>query len=444
MRGRNYQCQLPSSLSPDAEKGQENKRPHAEPSRTPFEIMEALSSAEGCVKTVIGYWTYSYCHHKHLRQFHDDPNQQSSVPNEAQAAAAEDKDGATSLKAEETAFVLGVYDAATEPPATEETPLKMWHQERLVPYFAERITGGTLCDLTGKPRETEVRFICNRAAGAGQIVSIEEGPTCMYELVVGSALLCRHSKYRVRSSREVSPINCRAELLPGESPSQGGQGHVKKGPGVTTVPMRDLVSEALIIIDNDQDLTVDNIAKALVEVANSKGLPLDDVLTQPDTAETINVVLRDLLAKRQDQGWQEVSLPPSHEAAMKFLRSNCITLNNPGEFYWQYRLCLGDGTLVQHHTEATDINMGTYSKPTHEAAWSKLSSFARNKINRVTNNVYLFENGDYCETIDDDRRSMLLLVCDKDAASRSVYLALTERNTCEYEVKLTSKSFCKG
>jgi hypothetical protein len=62
----------------------------------------------------------------------------------------------------------------------------MLHDAKMLPYVSQTLVDGTPCDLTGQPRQTEVRAIC----GGGGIRSLAETSTCRYMLLVESANLC--------------------------------------------------------------------------------------------------------------------------------------------------------------------------------------------------------------------------------------------------------------
>lgn len=59
------------------------------------------------------------------------------------------------------------------------------------PYYSEVMTGGDTCDLTGKPRRTEFRFICDPKT-LHSFESISETETCTYLGVIHTSLLCDH------------------------------------------------------------------------------------------------------------------------------------------------------------------------------------------------------------------------------------------------------------
>ena len=64
-----------------------------------------------------------------------------------------------------------------------------------LPYFEVVMDGGTRCDLTGQPRKARVLYIC-QPEGRGEIYEFKESSTCEYEVLVLSALLCKHPSYR--------------------------------------------------------------------------------------------------------------------------------------------------------------------------------------------------------------------------------------------------------
>jgi protein OS-9 len=74
-----------------------------------------------------------------------------------------------------------------------------------VPMFRELYDGGAPCDVTGKPRRTEVRMRC--VTGLAQILSINEPSSCSYVLNVASPQLCRHEAFRPRQE-SLATIYC--------------------------------------------------------------------------------------------------------------------------------------------------------------------------------------------------------------------------------------------
>merc|ERR1719450_1687682 len=57
-------------------------------------------------------------------------------------------------------------------------------------YQPQWYTNGTKCDLTGRPRQTELRFVCSEAAVQDYIGDIFEPQSCEYTIVIHTSRLC--------------------------------------------------------------------------------------------------------------------------------------------------------------------------------------------------------------------------------------------------------------
>ncbi|XP_004488513.1 protein OS-9 homolog [Cicer arietinum] len=141
--------------------------------KTPDELLEVLKGP--CFIRQEGWWSYEFCYQKKLRQLHleDDKVVQE--------------------------FVLGVYDpeatAAINQNLSDISTLKdPRSKDASQRYHAHQYTNGTTCDLTNKPRETEVRFVCSEPRA--MISSITEISTCKYALTVQVPTLCKHPLFQ--------------------------------------------------------------------------------------------------------------------------------------------------------------------------------------------------------------------------------------------------------
>ncbi|CAI8587347.1 unnamed protein product [Vicia faba] len=141
--------------------------------KTPDELLEVLKGP--CVIRQEGWWSYEFCYQKKLRQLH---LEDEKVVQE---------------------FVLGVYDPEATAAynqnlsdiSTFKDPRSKDASQR---YHAHQYTNGTICDLTNKPRETEVRFVCSEPRA--MISSITEISTCKYALTIHVAMLCKHPLFQ--------------------------------------------------------------------------------------------------------------------------------------------------------------------------------------------------------------------------------------------------------
>ncbi|KAK3435770.1 hypothetical protein EUGRSUZ_C00480 [Eucalyptus grandis] len=152
--------------------------------KTPDELLEVLKGQ--CLVRQEGWWSYEFCYHKKIRQFHVEDDQ---VVQE---------------------FILGRYDSEATSAfnqnlsdvSTLKDPRSKDASQR---YHAHLYTNGTTCDLTNEPRETEVRFVCSEPRA--MITSFTELSTCKYALTIQSPMLCKHPLFQ--EERPVwHTINC--------------------------------------------------------------------------------------------------------------------------------------------------------------------------------------------------------------------------------------------
>lgn len=152
--------------------------------KTPDELLEVLK--DRCFIRQEGWWSYEFCYQKKLRQLHveDDKVVQEFVLGEYDEEAT-------------AAFNRNLSDISTlKDPRSQDASQR---------YHAHQYTNGTVCDLTNKPRETEVRFVCSEPRA--MISSITELSTCKYALTIQCPTLCKHPLFQ--EERPVShTINC--------------------------------------------------------------------------------------------------------------------------------------------------------------------------------------------------------------------------------------------
>ena len=56
--------------------------------------------------------------------------------------------------------------------------------------FIEKVEDGAICDLTQKPRETTLHYLCGGITDETYIAEIEEFATCKYRVEIRTPLLC--------------------------------------------------------------------------------------------------------------------------------------------------------------------------------------------------------------------------------------------------------------
>ncbi|XP_010541931.1 PREDICTED: protein OS-9 homolog [Tarenaya hassleriana] len=142
--------------------------------KTPDELLQPLS--DKCLLRQEGWWSYEFCHLRSVRQLHiEDDNK---VVQE---------------------FILGNFDADATAAFNENLPEASTMKDprssdASLRYHSHLFTNGTICDLTGKPREIEVRFVC--AETRAMVTSMTELSTCKYALTVQCPTLCKHPLFQ--------------------------------------------------------------------------------------------------------------------------------------------------------------------------------------------------------------------------------------------------------
>lgn len=172
--GRPFTCALPDadgkSGDGDAASAAASAAAEAEAAAPlPSTLVASLSGA--CFLRMEDWWTYEYCHGKHVRQFHG---------------------GAEGGDLDE--FFLGHFNASRAAPDTIHRDAAAAAGDAR--YVTTTYDGGEPCDLTGAPRSVEVRYVC-ADGGRDALHAVREPATCAYTLTVGVAALCSHPGFRV-------------------------------------------------------------------------------------------------------------------------------------------------------------------------------------------------------------------------------------------------------
>jgi protein OS-9 len=107
------------------------------------EAIKALAPMKSnCLYILQGWWTFEFCHASHIRQFHQDqPTEQQPNPPKFE-------------------FMMGRFDLDTMTSAELGESSSSGAVGGLRGrYVSIRVRDGTVCDLTGKKRETQVKVV---------------------------------------------------------------------------------------------------------------------------------------------------------------------------------------------------------------------------------------------------------------------------------------------
>ncbi|OQE34575.1 hypothetical protein PENCOP_c017G06686 [Penicillium coprophilum] len=168
--------------------------------------LELLREMEGrCMYYFSGWWSYSFCYQKQVKQFHALPAGRG-VPHYPPI-----EDTATH------SFVLGRFigDQGEEEKQSARTDVAELHTKGGSRYLVQHLNGGTKCDLTGRERKVEVQFHCHPQS-TDHIGWIKELTTCSYLMVIYTPRLCDDVAFLPPQQDEVHTIECREILMPDE------------------------------------------------------------------------------------------------------------------------------------------------------------------------------------------------------------------------------------
>jgi len=174
--GQRYRCSIPKveEKTADTEGEGEDADPDVKA------LLKPLETAP-CIFKTKDWWTYEICYNREIKQYH--------VENDRPVGAV---------------MVLGVHSPE----------LDNWEASNRT-YQPQYYSNGSNCDLTSRPRQTELRFVCNEAATVEFIGDIFEPQSCEYTIVVHTARLCSVPWLRPEAESTPRPIQCNP-LLPSD------------------------------------------------------------------------------------------------------------------------------------------------------------------------------------------------------------------------------------
>ncbi|XP_028929370.1 protein OS-9 [Ornithorhynchus anatinus] len=186
-----YECRLPAGAVHFQHDGQDEVPAYQGPSVP--ELLRPLGLGPCLVKTK-DWWTYEFCYGRHIQQYH---LEESEIKGDI--------------------LYLGYYQSTFN---WEDESAKASKQHRLKRYHSQSYGNGSRCDLSGRPREAEVRFLCDQRAGpdggSDYIDRVDEPQSCSYVLTVRTPRLCPHPFLRPPPSAAPQPIRCHPALPPAQ------------------------------------------------------------------------------------------------------------------------------------------------------------------------------------------------------------------------------------
>ncbi|KAI9155436.1 Protein OS-9 [Paramyrothecium foliicola] len=215
MAPHQYLCSIPVLQAPEPENQTANELAKAEEARqlsraaeNGWELLNDLESL--CLYFMSGWWSYRFCNNREIVQFHAIatlPNGQAPKP---------DPNSAEYVLGREPAIPASAQQSANQSPEDDPIPaeLQVKGDQR---YLVQKLVGGTICDLTGRPRTIEVQYHCVPGMKNDRIGWIKEVTICAYLMVVNTPRLCNDVAFLPPKEKKANPIKCQL-ILDGQSP----------------------------------------------------------------------------------------------------------------------------------------------------------------------------------------------------------------------------------
>ncbi|OZJ05065.1 hypothetical protein BZG36_02105 [Bifiguratus adelaidae] len=210
--GQRYLCSIPNAANSGVqtnditqEDSHQTRRKRIERG---LELLEPLK--EDCLLYPDGWWVYEYCHERYIRQMH--PTEQGKTPGTYLIPRVDDRHAISNF--------LGVFNVSPDP--ADQSDSSSDKSDRVIPMsvvkrtslyengeqnvLVQRWAGGTVCDVTKKPRKIEVQFSCHINE---QISFIKEVSTCQYVMSIQTPRLCQENTFLPKIKEPVNNIECR-------------------------------------------------------------------------------------------------------------------------------------------------------------------------------------------------------------------------------------------
>lgn len=222
-------CTIPYVAPPEADNTtkseEEQQQELIRASDHGWELLQGMKE-QSCLYYAAGWWVYSFCYNEGIRQFHPLPPGRGGIPlfppqeDESIASFTLGKFEHPSKPSTSPESVTSATDsssessATTDPstkdvaaPATPIPPPTTLRTRGSTSYLTQSLTGGTKCDLTGRPRRIEVQFHCNPSK-TDHISMIKETASCVYLMVIHTPRLCNDVAFLPQQIDKPNPITC--------------------------------------------------------------------------------------------------------------------------------------------------------------------------------------------------------------------------------------------
>ncbi|KAJ4859732.1 glucosidase II beta subunit-like protein domain-containing protein [Trichoderma breve] len=200
-----YLCAIPIIEPPSPENQTATELAKAEEEReldrAAISGWNLLSQLEDtCLYFMSGWWSYRFCNNREIVQFHALPSTPMGKPPQRDPHAAQYILGQASLP---DGSDLDAESSSGETKSPAELQVK--GDQR---YLVQKLEGGTICDLTGRPRTIEVQYHCVPGMQNDKIGWIKEVTICAYVMVVNTPRLCGDVAFLPPEESKADAITC--------------------------------------------------------------------------------------------------------------------------------------------------------------------------------------------------------------------------------------------
>ncbi|XP_072423026.1 protein OS-9 isoform X2 [Chiloscyllium punctatum] len=281
-----YECRLPAQALKFQQEADDETQSYSGLGIS--ELLKPMHAAPCLVKTK-DWWTYEFCYGQHIKQYH---TEDSEVKGDV--------------------MYLGFYESEFD--WNNETA-KASKQHKLKRYHSQTYVNGSKCDLNEKPREAEVRFMCEEGSG-DYIARVDEPQSCNYVLTIHTTRICHHPYLRPAVISKPQPIKCQPAL----SPEQYVE--YVKAQVTDTKRKVEKISEELKTLDEmllkDQNAQTDE-EKDLTQESENQTEELSDTGENVLELEGIETLNSQEVTEDEDNGekfWDKISKPVSEEGPL--------------------------------------------------------------------------------------------------------------------------------
>eukprot|EP01135_Chromosphaera_perkinsii_P001077 Nk52_evm27s158 gene=Nk52_evmTU27s158 len=452
-----YSCYLPPAKNSDAPKAE--VKSIAKELHPLWRLDDLLDT---CLTFVEGYWTYEFCRRKStLTQYHEEValDEKGAVKGQIRSAEyilGKRQVNATSGKAPTMAIRSGELSPG-------ETGVMDRGSELIVPFYVERFVDGTVCDLTGNPREVDVRYICNEAydkKGSSYILNFKEQSTCKYLVVVETGIVCKHPILR-SAVKEPNTHTILCKAAAGEDESTVGFDL-----DALDVEAFDLVSLQKLKMQRYSDKTANVEGNPQVkdkgEESEGKGpIVTSTGFVRPRKAKTHIMFRMDKNLERKKYVSDEEFIVDRGGFIKEFYSTRIEGYSYKGgklnfcikwqaADIWVYEYChLRHLTQSRAHSdqgfeEVTTIQVGKFVKEKHDAWANSLSEELRSELEGDNHMTYRFTEGEMCAD-NIMREAIVVTRCSpflRKSSPEEMYTLVEEPRQCNYFLVVMSSAFC--